>query len=47
MMDATQLHDFAGEGRVAQDNDAFFLPNTTEMAALTGIIQLAAMRAAP
>jgi hypothetical protein len=42
IINATQGRDFAGEGRVAQDNDAFFLSNNAEIAELTGLIQSAA-----
>ncbi len=47
IMDAPQPCEFAGEGKVVRDNDAFFLPNNAEMAELTPIIQSAAIRANP
>jgi hypothetical protein len=45
IMDSEQLREFAGQGEVARDNDAFFLPINAEMQELVQIIQLAAMRA--
>jgi hypothetical protein len=45
IMEAEQLRQFAGQGQVVRDNDAFFLPINAEMQELIQIIQLAAVRA--
>jgi len=45
IMGADQLRQFAGQGQVVRDNDAFFLPINAEMQELIQIIQLAAVRA--
>ena len=47
IMDSEQLREFAGQGDLVRDNDAFFLPINAETERLVGIIQLAAMRANP
>jgi spermidine synthase len=47
IMNAEQLREFAGQGEVVRDNDAFFLPINAEMKTLIQIIQLAAVRANP
>ncbi len=47
IMNAEQLREFAGQGQVVRDNDAFFLPINAEMETLIQIIQLAAVRANP
>jgi len=44
-METEQLRQFAGQGQVVRDNDAFFLPINAEMHELIQIIQLAAVRA--
>jgi len=47
IMNSEQLREFAGQGDVVRDNDAFFLPINAETETLIQIIQLAAMRANP
>jgi spermidine synthase len=47
IMDSDQLREFAGQGALVRDNDAFFLPINAEMQQLIQIIQLAAIRANP
>jgi len=47
IMNSKQLHEFAGQGDLVYDNDAFFLPINAEMQELIRIIQLAAIRANP
>ena len=47
IMNSEQLREFAGQGDLVRDNDAFFLPINAETENLIGIIQLAAMRANP
>jgi hypothetical protein len=42
-----QLREFAGQGELVRDNDAFFLPINAETQELIQIIQLAAVRANP
>jgi spermidine synthase len=45
IMSADQLREFVGAGRIVRDNDAYFLPDNSEMESLIGVIQLAAIRA--
>jgi len=45
IMNSEQLREFAGQGDLVRDNDAFFLPINAETKTLIEIIQLAAMRA--
>jgi spermidine synthase len=45
IMNTEQLRQFASQGDLVQDNDAFFLPVNAEMNELIQIIQLAAVRA--
>jgi spermidine synthase len=45
IMNSEQLREFAGQGDLVHDNDAFFLPINAEMQELIQIIQLAAVRA--
>jgi spermidine synthase len=47
IMSAEQLREFAGQGDLVRDNDAFFLPINAETKTLVQIIQLAAVRANP
>jgi hypothetical protein len=47
IMDAEQLREFAGQGDLVRDDDAFFLPINAETRVLVQIIQLAAVRANP
>jgi len=47
IMNSEQLREFAGQGDLVQDNDAFFLPINAETKQLIQIIQLAAIRANP
>jgi spermidine synthase len=47
IINSEQLREFAGQGDLVRDNDAFFLPINAETERLVGIIQLAAMRANP
>jgi hypothetical protein len=44
-MNLEQLREFAGQGDLVHDNDAFLLPINAEMHELVQIIQLAAVRA--
>ena len=45
IMNSDQLREFAGQGSIVRDNDAFFLPINAEMQQLISIVQLAAIRA--
>jgi spermidine synthase len=45
IMTSEQLREFAGQGGLVEDNNAFFLPINAEMDQLIQIIQAAAMRA--
>ncbi|MBN1992280.1 MAG: hypothetical protein JW953_06220 [Anaerolineae bacterium] len=47
VMESDQFRQFAGQGKLARDNDAFFLPVNAETPELIKIIQLAAIRANP
>ena len=47
IMDSEQFREFAGEGRLVKDNDAFFLPINDETSELIQIIQVSAIRANP
>jgi hypothetical protein len=47
IMNADQLREFAGQGKIVQDNNAFFLPINAEMGQLLQVIRLAAIRANP
>jgi hypothetical protein len=47
IMDSEQLREFAGQGELVRDNDAFFLPINAETQELIQVIQLAAVRASP
>jgi spermidine synthase len=47
IMNSEQLREFAGQGELVWDNDAFFLPINAETQELIQIIQLAAVRASP
>lgn len=47
IMNSEQLREFAGQGELVRDNDAFFLPINAETQELIQIIQLAAVRASP
>jgi spermidine synthase len=47
IMDSEQFHEFAGEGKLVKDNDAFFLPINAETSELIQVIQVAAIRANP
>ena len=44
-MTSGQLREFAGQGGLVEDNNAFFLPINAEMDKLIQIIQSAAIRA--
>ncbi len=45
IMDSDQLSEFCENGEIIYDNDAFFMPDNSEMSKLIQIIQLAAIRA--
>jgi hypothetical protein len=47
IMNSEQLREFAGQGELVRDNDAFFLPINAETQELIQVIQLAAVRASP
>ena len=47
IMNSEQLRQFAGQGSLVRDNDAFFLPINAETETLIQVIQLAAVRANP